>query len=252
MTDDMIKQVAQAIADSHNVVAFTGAGISVESGIPAFRGGQGLWDKYDPIEYAHINSFLHDPEKVWQMLKEMDDYIQKAKPNVAHNFLSYLEKKNHLKGVITQNVDNLHQRAGSQKVIEFHGNSNRLRCLSCGRVFSRDKISLEEIPPRCTCKSRLVKPDVVFFGEPIPSAAHEEALELARQCEIMIVIGTSALVAPASTIPYLAKHSGAIVIEINLEPTSLTKTISDFFLQGSAVEVTSLLWKEMDNIDHKE
>ncbi|MDL1955655.1 MAG: NAD-dependent deacylase [Candidatus Desulfofervidus auxilii] len=227
-----IKEVAKIIQSAHYVVALTGAGISAESGIPTFRGKQGLWQKYDPLEYAHIDAFLKNPAKVWRMLKELENIMYKVKPNPAHFVLAKMEKVGYLHAIITQNVDNLHQIAGSQHVIEFHGNAMRLRCLSCGKVYDKDTISFEEVP-YCFCGG-LLKPDVVFFGEAIPKEALIKAQMVIDACDVLLVIGTSAEVAPANYLPFEAKNHGAKIIEINIEPTHLTYQITDIFLKGKA------------------
>jgi NAD-dependent deacetylase len=221
-------------------VALTGAGISVESGIPAFRGSQGLWDRYDPMEYAHIDAFMADPGKVWQMLSELGSLVENAKPNPAHLALARLEKMGHLKAIITQNIDALHQQAGNQEVIEFHGNGQRLICLACGRTFTKANLDLSKLPPRCTCRG-LIKPDVVFFGEPIPFEASQRAFQLSQDCDVMLVVGTSAVVAPASNLPFVAKQHGAVIVEVNLEKTHLSHTISDYVLEASASQALTAI-----------
>jgi NAD-dependent deacetylase len=221
-------------------VALTGAGISVESGIPAFRGSQGLWDRYDPAEFAYIEAFLANPKKIWQMLLELGDIVAKAQPNLGHLALAQLETMGHLKAIITQNIDALHQQAGNKSVIEFHGNGQRLVCLSCGKFYSQEVVNPNELPPRCTCRG-ILKPDVVFFGEPIPMEASQRAFQETRACDLMLVIGTSAVVAPASQLPYLAKQQGAIIVEINLERTHLSDTISDYVIEASASQALSAI-----------
>jgi len=233
MNEDLIKKTAQAIRRSKKVVALTGAGISVESGIPDFRGPSGLWEKFDPMEYATIEAFIANPEKVWAMLKEMGGLVERAEPNPAHLALARLEKMGHLNSIVTQNIDNLHQAAGSKRVIEFHGNSSRLLCMSCGRTYDRQEVVLDALPPRCSCTG-VLKPDVVFFGEAIPWKAHIEAKEEAGTCELMLVIGTSAVVAPACDLPLIAKRAGATIVEVNLEETQLTRYVSHWILKGSA------------------
>jgi NAD-dependent deacetylase len=225
--------LARKILKARNAVALTGAGISVESGIPAFRGTQGLWDRYDPMEFAHISAFHANPGKVWGMLRELDHLIVEARPNPAHQALAELEKRNLLKAVITQNVDNLHQDAGSREVVEFHGNGSWIVCLDCGKKVPRRNLTLETLPPRCSCGG-LLKPDVVFFGEPIPWEAHQKATRLAASCDLMLVVGTSAVVAPASYLPVAAKRNGAFIAEINPEKTGLSDTLSDLVIHESA------------------
>lgn len=233
---DRIERATEWLKESEFAIALTGAGISVESGIPAFRGSQGLWDKYDPAEYATIEAFMSDPFKVWKMLKELYETVRRAEPNAAHRALAELEAMGKLRAVITQNVDSLHQRAGSRNVIEFHGSGETLTCLSCGGKFRIEDIDLENIPPLCHCGG-ILKPDVVFFGEPIPPEALKIAFELAERCDLLLVVGTSAQVYPAASIPRIARDSGARVVEINLEPTPLTHEVSHLFIEGKAGEI---------------
>jgi NAD-dependent deacetylase len=244
MEEDLIKKTALAIRRSKKVVALTGAGISVESGIPDFRGPSGLWEKFDPMEYATIDAFIANPQKVWAMLKEMGSLVERAEPNPAHIALAQLEKMGLLSSIVTQNIDNLHQAAGSKRVIEFHGNSSKLLCLSCGRLYDQKEIVLESLPPRCSC-SGVLKPDVVFFGEAIPWKAHLEAKEEAGSCELMLVVGTSAVVAPACDLPLIAKRAGATIVEVNLEETQLTQYITHWILKGSASILLRALVKEI-------
>ncbi|MBI4772916.1 MAG: RNA polymerase subunit sigma [Deltaproteobacteria bacterium] len=167
------------------------------------------------------------------MLTEMETLVFNAKPNAAHYALAELEQISHFSSVITQNVDNLHQEAGSSIVIEFHGNGKRLRCLSCGSTVGKSQVDFSIMPPRCACGG-LLKPDVVFFGEAIPAEAYEKAQREARYCDLILVIGTSAVVSPASEIPLEAKRGGALVAEINLEETVLTRSVSDLSIHESA------------------
>lgn len=234
--EEGIERLSELLLESTKAMALTGAGISSESGIPTFRGVQGLWEKYDIMEYAHIDSFTRNPAKVWRMLTELDETISSARPNYAHTALAELEKMGKLRMVVTQNVDNLHQDAGSREVVEFHGNARHFRCLDCRRSHKREYVMAQPIPPRCECNG-LVKPDVIFFGEAIPWGANVKAFEMARQCDLILVIGTSAVVAPASEIPVSAKQAGARVVEINIEETVLTDYITDLMLKGSAAEI---------------
>jgi NAD-dependent deacetylase len=217
-------------------MALTGAGISAGSGIPTFRGVQGLWEKYDIMEFAHIDAFVRDPRKVWGMLIEMDAGIAGAVPNPAHLALAEMEALGLIRLVVTQNVDDLHRHAGSREVVEFHGNANRFRCLDCGLEHPRSVIDPENLPPVCPCGGP-IKPDVIFFGEAIPWAASAKAFDMAGRTDLILVIGTSAVVAPASEIPLIAKRAGAKVVEINMEPTALTPSVSDLWLQGSAEDI---------------
>jgi NAD-dependent deacetylase len=235
----LIDSAAAIIVESKLTLALTGAGISVESGIPDFRSAGGLWEKFDPAEYATITAFRANPEKVWEMLWEMDKVVSAARPNKAHTGMGELEKMGYLHCIVTQNVDNLHQAGGSVNVIEYHGNSSTLSCLQCGKTYqSEDKRG--ERPPRCECRG-VLKPDVIFFGEGIPPDALNRSYQLATQAQALMVVGTSAVVSPANTIPGIAKQHGAKVIEINMEATHLTDTLTDVFIEGSAGTVISEL-----------
>lgn len=231
---EKIRETAYLINNKGLACALTGAGISVESGVPPFRGHGGLWEKIDPFEYANINTFKKNPEKVWNvLLKEMKSTLDKAKPNPAHIALADLESLGLLKTIITQNIDGLHQAAGNNDVIEFHGNFANLSCMKCSNPFKMSEISIDSVPPRCGCGG-ILRPDCVFFGEMIPSDALYRSNEVAASCPVMIVVGTSATVQPAASIPIIAKRAGATIIEINPERTHLSSDISDIFLQGKA------------------
>jgi len=239
-------QLAELIRQSRRAVALTGAGISVESGIPDFRSPGGLWERFDPKEYAHIRAFRTNPAKVWLLLKEMDETIRRARPNPAHVALAELEARGHLLGIITQNVDNLHQAAGSRRVVEYHGNALRFVCDTCRKQHPRETLDFSQTPLYCYCGG-LIRPDVVFFGEPIPPAAQAEAGELAQTCDLMLISGTSGEVAPANYLPQIAKSNGAIIVENNLSPTHLTFTLTDHFLPGPAGKLWPEVIKAMNN-----
>ena len=229
---DLIQRAADAIRTARKTIALTGAGISAESGIPTFRDPGGLWDRYDPEEYATIQAFQKEPAKVWRMMKDFTE-LKTAKPNPGHFGLAYLEEVGMLHCIITQNVDNLHQAAGSRDVVEFHGNMRQVVCMSCRKLLPLDEISLESLPPYCSCGG-VFKPAGVFFGEPIPMDAMYRSQEAAQSCDLILVIGTSAVVYPAADIPRVAKQAGAKVIEINPEKTDLTSRFSDFIIQEKA------------------
>ncbi len=238
---DLIERAARDLAGTRRAVALTGAGISIESGIPPFRGPGGLWEKIDPMEVAHIDAFRRDPRKVWDLLiKGMQTVLAAAVPNPAHRGLATLERLGRLQAVITQNVDGLHQQAGSRDVIEFHGTFAWQRCMTCERRCRSDELDLTEIPPRCECGG-IFRPDCVFFGELIPPEHLVRAQQLAAECRIMLVVGTSATVHPAAMLPHLARGAGARVIEINPEPTPLTGTVSDYLIPGPAGPVVDAL-----------
>ena len=235
--EDLIKRAAEDLKRAKNAVALTGAGISVESGIPPFRGKGGVWEKIDPMEFAHIDNFIRNPAKVWNVLiKDMKDVLDSAEPNDGHNGLAELEKMGLLTTVITQNVDGLHQMAGNTDVIEFHGTFAWQRCMDCNDRVETRRIDMATIPPRCRCGG-IYRPDCVFFGEMIPPQALERSQSAASTCSVMLVVGTSAVVHPAAYMPVIAKQSGATIIEINPESTPLTANISDYLIAGKAGEV---------------
>jgi NAD-dependent deacetylase len=233
----LIARAVKDLSSARRVVALTGAGISIDSGIPPFRGHGGLWERFDPMEIAHIDSFLRNPAMVWKVLvKDLKELIDNARPNDGHKGLARLEQLGILKSVITQNIDGLHQMAGNTDVIEFHGTFAWQRCIKCDRRVETSKVDASELPPRCAC-SGILRPDAVFFGEMIPPIALWRSQEVASHCEVMLVVGTSAMVQPAASMPVIAKQSGAMVIEINPEPTALTGMISNYLIRGKAADV---------------
>ncbi|MBE9468517.1 MAG: NAD-dependent deacylase [Bacteroidetes bacterium] len=235
--DNKIQLAAQLIKNSKHTTAFTGAGISVESGIPPFRGVNGLWSKYDPI-VLDIDYFYSNPNEAWIKIKEIFyDFFGKAKPNVAHISIANLEKKGLIKSVITQNIDNLHQEAGSEIIYEFHGNSQKLICTNCNKTFNVKNINLDNLPPKCDKCGNVLKPDFVFFGEQIPEYANTMSFNEANNADVFIIIGTTGEVMPASIVPHTAKKNGAKIIEINTQASSYTNSITDIFLQGKATDI---------------
>lgn len=234
MSNHALENAAQALRESRCTVAFTGAGMSVESGIPPFRGPGGIWEKYDPGKFEKTY-FKQHPDEVWPLLKEIFfDLICRAEPNTGHRALATLEGVGKLAGVITQNIDGLHQAAGSQNVYEYHGSTRRMQCLSCREFFDASSISLKQLPPKCPACGGLLKPDFVFFGEAIPFDVHAEATKLAKQSDACLIVGTGGQVMPAGRIPYIVKNAGGTVIEINLHDTGYSYTTSDYYLQGKA------------------
>jgi NAD-dependent deacetylase len=216
-----IERLAEELVRVRSAVALTGAGISVESGIPDFRSPGGLWQRFDPMQYATVEAFESNPDRVWTMLVELDRLCASAKPNAGHLALARLEAAGVLLGIVTQNIDNLHQAAGSRHVVEFHGNGARLLCPGCGARTTAERVRGGPMPPKCAC-GRVLKPDVVLFGEMIPADALEGAADLVAGCRVMFVVGTSATVAPASLFPLAARRAGALLVEVNLGPTEIT------------------------------
>lgn len=244
---ERILHAADILSRARTTIALTGAGISVESGIPPFRGKGGMWEKFDPFEYAHIDSYRKHPEKVWRVfLMELVRTLNRAEPNSAHAGLARLEALGRLEAVITQNVDGLHQAAGNTQVIEFHGTFARHRCMSCDNHAETRQLDLSTLPPRCDCGG-MFRPECVFFGEQIPPESLARSRRLSAQCDAMLVVGTSAYVQPAAMLPDIAKDSGAKIIEINPEPTPYTRHITDIFLKGAAGRILPELVSALEN-----
>ena len=242
----MYKLAAKAIKHAKRVTAFTGAGISVESGIPPFRGKDGLWSKYDPI-FLDINYFHNNPAESWKLIKEIFyDFFGKAKPNAAHYALAAMEHNGLLQAIITQNIDNLHQQAGSETVYEFHGTSKNLVCVHCAKKYHVSEIDLNHLPPLCRECGHLLKPNFVFFGEPIPEPTNTLSFREAEIADVFILIGTTGEIMPASMIPNLAKKRRATIIEVNPNETNYTHDIMDLFLHEKATEAMSRLSHELE------
>lgn len=231
---DFTPTTIEALRESRFRTALTGAGVSAESGIPTFRGEDGLWRTYRAENLATPDAFASHPEIVWEWYRWRRSIISKAEPNAAHHALVDLERLSPEFLLITQNVDNLHRRAGSTKIVELHGNIFRDRCAEEGIVSPAAETG-DDTVPLCRCGG-LLRPDVVWFGEVLPREALEEAFDAARRCDLMLVVGTSAFVQPAASLPIVAKQSGAYVVEINKDPTPLTGIVDDSIL-GSAGEV---------------
>jgi len=233
---------AQLIKKAGKVVAFTGAGISVESGIPPFRGENGLWNTYNP-DYFHIDYFYSNPEDSWRLIKKLFyEFYGKVSPNAAHLALARMERHKLLQAVITQNIDNLHQEAGSGIVVDFHGNLQHLVCTKCSRKSRFTDIDPAQAVPVCPSCGGILKPDIIFFGEQISPGVRREAFRQAEESDVLLVIGTTGEVMPASMIVSFAKESGADIIEVNTTPSLYTHGLTGIFLQGKATEqMTALL-----------
>ncbi len=232
-----IPAASQMIREARMTVALTGAGISVPSGIPDFRSPGGLWSRHNPMQVATLAALRRDPKRVWSFLLDANKDFGKATPNPAHGALAALEAAGKLQAVITQNIDGLHTAAGSRRVVEFHGNASRYYCMQCKKPHdSRDAAALtaETIPWMCDCGG-IVRPDIVFFGEHIPPQALATSLALARQADLLLIVGTSGEVAPANQLPWDVKTSGGKVIEVNLGD-SMFGALPDLVLQAPAEE----------------
>lgn len=221
------------------VVVLTGAGISAESGVPTFRGEDGLWKKFRPEELATFDAFMANPQLVWEWYEYRRKIIDEIKPNPAHlalvDFQNYFEKFD----LITQNVDGLHQQAGSKDVVELHGNIKRNKCIRCGAPYETMEKVVQGIPPKCSCGGN-IRPDVVWFGEMLPQDAINYAFKVSSDCDIFFSVGTSAVVHPAASLPLIAQRSGAYVVEVNVEPTEISSVLEESLI-GKAGEIMPLL-----------
>lgn len=237
---DIITTLSSEIKKAQSIVAFTGAGCSAESGIPTYRGKGGLWTKYDPNKYANIQYFIQDPSYYWNFFREVRyTTLMEAKPNQGHLALAELERMGKLKSVITQNIDGLHQEAGSSTVIELHGTTRVIHCMNCPREYTAEEVFAilqTEIPPSCPeCKGSL-RPAVVFFGEPLNPQILDMAYEEAENCDFFLVAGSSLVVYPAADIPMSAKQQGAPLAIINIDQTPLDH-LADFVINDETGKV---------------
>lgn len=236
MDTEKIENAVKLIRKAKYLVAFTGAGISVESGIPPFRGTGGLWTSTHPI-FLEIDFFKKKPLQSWIKIKEIFyDKLGDAEPNLAHDVLAKMEKRSFIESVITQNIDHLHQKAGNRYVYELHGTYKQLVCTECSSEYDMSFADLNYLPPTCYICKGILKPDMVFFNEPIPFFAKKRSLEEAQKSDLLLIIGTNAEVLPAAEIPERAKKNGAKIIEINITPSHFSDTITDIFIQAKATD----------------
>ena len=277
---DLIRRAALDLANSSHAIALTGAGMSTESGIPDFRGPDGIWTRDPEAErkaYEAYETFRANPRRFWEeridpdsamrRMFEMFGELNNVLPNPGHFALAEMEKTGILKSVLTQNVDALHTKAGNINVVEYHGAINKFRCIKCARRFSSEEIDIDNLstqnrlPPLCEC-SGIIKDDGVFFGEPIPEDVRQKSEEEALKCDVMLICGTSAVVYPFADLPSLAKFGASrystsysskdrrkvTIIEVNAEPTPLTGTLSDYLIQGKTGELLPRLVEEIKKI----
>ncbi|MCZ6775541.1 MAG: NAD-dependent deacylase [Ignavibacteria bacterium] len=238
------ERLLSRLAAADAVVAFTGAGVSAESGVPTFRGTDGIWAKFKPEELANVDAFMRNPALVWEWYAARKKIIAAITPNAGHYALVQLERLFSSFAVITQNIDNLHRRAGSSRVYELHGNIERNYCMKCGVDYSNaDILSMTEVPVCSRCGG-LVRPDVVWFGELLPEEEWNHSVRAVESADVMLSIGTSSVVHPAAGLPILAKHSGAFLVEINPERTLLTENV-DEFLKGTSAVILPLLLEQL-------
>jgi NAD-dependent deacetylase len=250
--EEKIKQGAELIHQSRRMAAFTGAGHSTTSGIPDFRSpDSGLWEKHDPMLVASIWAFRLNPKNFYDWIRPMVDTLRNAEPNPAHDALAELEQLGHLQVVITQNIDDLHQRAGSRRVLELHGHLREATCVRCYKKVSVDPAVEQRIRngqvPRCECGG-VMKPDVILFGEQLPIRVLNQAMDEARRCDLILVAGSSLEVTPAADIPFLAVDSGAKAIMVNLEPTAFDSR-ADVVIHGDVAEILPRLVETVSAMD---
>ena len=240
MSEHQVEEVVEFLAGAGRVAVLTGAGISAESGVPTFRGKDGLWKQYKAETLATPEAFERDPKLVWEWYDWRRGLIAPVEPNAGHRVIAGWESLFGEMAVITQNVDGLHAKAGSQNVVELHGNIWKLRCTREGTVEEVRDNPLPHIPPVCPNCGSLFRPHIVWFGESLDPIVLGRAYELSESCQVMFVIGTSAVVHPAASLPYAAARAGAKIVEVNLEPTPLTPQ-ADFFFPGKAGEIMPVL-----------
>jgi NAD-dependent deacetylase len=230
-----MEETARRLKEAQTIAVLTGAGVSAESGIPTFRGEEGLWHKYRAEELANPEAFARDPKLVWEWYDWRRGIVGEARPNPAHETLARWGERFPL-SLITQNIDGLHRAAGSRDFIELHGCIWRVRCTGCRGIFDHTTHPLPEIPPRCEECGEIVRPDIVWFGETLPPDALEGAVRQSQQCDLFFALGTSSVVQPAASLPLLAKQMGACVVEVNPEETPISH-VADLVLRGPAGEV---------------
>ena len=234
--NDLPSTLVNKLQSAEHIVVFTGAGISAESGVPTFRGEGGIWKKMKPEELANFDAFMRNPDLVWEWYKHRKQIMQTIQPNPGHYAIAEMEQLFKHVSVITQNIDNLHRRAGSTIVYELHGNIERNYCIGCGKKYTNEEIFKSDAIPRCSACKGLIRPDVVWFGEMLPQDDWNASVQAAEFADVFFVVGTSAVVYPAASLPQLAKRAGAYIVEVNVEPTELT-LYADTTLLGKAGEV---------------
>jgi NAD-dependent deacetylase len=240
MTPGLPQNLSARIGGARAIVAFTGAGVSAESGVPTFRGADGLWSKLKPEELASMSAFMKNPAMVWEWYAHRKKIMSGIEPNAGHRALVRMEKLTDSFAVITQNIDNLHRRAGSRNVHELHGNIERNYCMKCGTPYGSDFTVADSGLPLCQACGGLVRPDVVWFGEMLPEDQWDASVRAAEGADLFMSIGTSGVVYPAASLPLIAKRAGAYLLEINPEPTPLTPQ-ADEFLQGASGVILPLI-----------
>jgi len=246
--DGKVKELVELLRQSGKCVVLTGAGVSVESGIPDFRGPEGTWKTYDPA-ISTASSFVLKPHQFWFFAMQFVGPLMRAEPNPAHQALAELEKMGHVTCVITQNIDGLHQKAGSKNVIELHGTAWRSVCVNCGKKYSFQYVMDQMVPmcslvPRCMECGYILKPDATLFFEEIPQQLYQQCLDELNHCDLLIVVGSTLLVEPSGSFPEMVKKLGGKIVIINLEKTWFDEN-SDIVINGKATEVLTQILQEM-------
>jgi len=246
LSDSLLAVLSRAT----RAVAFTGAGISAESGVPTFRGADGLWNKLKPEELASMDAFMKNPALVWEWYVHRKTIMAAIVPNEGHRALVRMERHFAEFAVVTQNIDNLHRRAGSTRVMELHGNIERNYCMQCGKACPDVAVVTDRGIPTCPACGGRIRPDVVWFGEMLPDDEWEAAVRATERAEIFFSIGTSGVVYPAASLPLMARQAGAYVVEINPDPTPLTPR-ADEFLRGPAGMLLPAICEELEQCRQK-
>lgn len=238
--EDKVREAKEIIGSVPNITVLTGAGISAESGVPTFRGRNGLWREYRSEDLATPEAFTRDPRLVWEWYEWRRKIIKEAKPNPGHYALVELENEKSDFTLITQNIDGLHQLSGNRNLVEMHGNLWQIRCISCGIIEQSHDVPLKELPPICKSCGSVGRPNVVWFGEIIPISVIDKTLIAIEKCQVMLIVGTSGVVEPAASMGLVAKQTGKTVIEVNLEPT-INSPLYDLSIIGKSGEVLPML-----------
>jgi NAD-dependent deacetylase len=239
------------LIQTRSMCVLTGAGVSAESGVPTFRGADGLWAKFKPEELATFSAFLRNPELVWEWYAYRKKVMKEVVPNPAHHALVSMEELVEDFTLVTQNVDNLHTRAGSKRVLELHGNIERSYCVECHWSYDEVMLGEDRTVPRCMRCGGLIRPDVVWFGELLPEEVYHQAERAAERCDLFLCVGTSAVVYPAASLPLIARDHGAYVVEINRERTEISPRVHETIL-GNAGEILPQLVRilEQKGVQH--
>lgn len=248
---DNITRLAELLLTSKQTIAFTGAGISVASGIPSFRGEDGIWKKYDP-NILELANYYRNPQACWKVIKEIFyDTMDGVEANPGHYALTELQHLGLLQSIYTQNIDNLHQESGSENVYEFHGNTKYFVCKKCSKKYSLEEIDLSAKYPQCPKCHSLVKPDFIFFSEALPQDVLMKAFADAQNADLMLIIGCSGEVYPANQMPLYAKQSGCTIVEINPQKSLYSDSISDFTISGKSQDTLSQVVNSVKELRRK-